>query len=85
MPTFKHNADGIIADDSEEESEGEELRKAATAYTAASRQIKPSQPEVIVLDDSSDDDQPSARPSQPTARAAGSTSTVASILSSANA
>ena len=41
--------------DTEEESEGEELRKAAKAYTAANKQAK-SQPEIIVLDDSSDDE-----------------------------
>lgn len=47
----------IGAGDSEEESEGEELRKAAKAYTAANKRAK-SQPEVIVLDDSSDDEPP---------------------------
>ncbi|KAL3142516.1 hypothetical protein ABBQ38_002838 [Trebouxia sp. C0009 RCD-2024] len=51
--------------DSEEESEGEELRKAAKAYTAANKQAR-SQPEVIVLDDSSDDEPLPARP-QPAA------------------
>ena len=47
--------------DSEEESEGEELRKAAKAYSAANKQAK-SQPEVIVLDDSSDDEAPRPQP-----------------------
>ena len=47
--------------DSEEESEGEELRKAAKAYSAANKQAK-SQPEVIVLDDSSDDEPPRPQP-----------------------
>ena len=50
--------------DSEEESEGEELRKAAKAYSTANKQAK-SQPEVIVLDDSSDDEPPAR--SQPAA------------------
>ena len=47
----------MCAGGSEEESEGEELRKAAKAYTSANKQAK-SQPEVIVLDSSSDDEAP---------------------------
>lgn len=52
------------ADDSEAESEGEELRKAARAFAAASKQSK-AEPDVIVLDDSSDDDAAAAPPAQP--------------------
>ena len=74
---------GCTSDDSDEESEGEELRKAATAYTAASRRPKASQPEVIVLDDSSDDEQPPARPPQPVARAASQLANIASAFNSA--
>ncbi len=67
-----------LADDSDEESEGEELRKAAKAYTAASKPPKPAQPEVIVLDDSSDDEQPPPRFQHPVSRAAGQLATIAS-------
>ena len=52
------------ADDSEAESEGEELRKAARAFAAASKQSK-AEPDVIVLDDSSDDDAAVAPRAQP--------------------
>lgn len=51
----------MCSGDSEEESEGEELRKAAKAYSAANKQAK-SQSEIIVLDDSSDDEPPRPQP-----------------------
>lgn len=51
----------MCSGDTEEESEGEELRKAAKAYSAANKQAK-SQPEIIVLDDSSDDEPPRPQP-----------------------
>lgn len=71
-------------DDSGEESEGEELRKAAKAYTAASKPLKPAQPEVIVLDDSSDDEQPPPKPQHPVSRAAGQLATIASAHANAS-
>ena len=55
------------ADDSEAESEGEELRKAARAFAAANKHSK-AEPDVIVLDDSSDEDVV-APPRQPAAAA----------------
>ena len=73
-----------LAGDSDEESEGEELRKAAKAYTAASKPLKPAQPEVIVLDDSSDDEQPPPKSQHPVSRAAGQLAT-ASASAHANA
>ena len=73
-----------LADDSGEESEGEELRKAAKAYTAASKPLKPAQPEVIVLDDSSDDEQPPPKPQHPVSRAAGQLATIASAHANAS-
>lgn len=57
----------LRAGDSEAESEGEELRKAARAFAAASKHTK-AEPDVIVLDDSSDEDV-IAPPSQPAAAA----------------
>ena len=72
------------ADDSDEESEGEELRKAAKAYTAASKPLKPAQPEVIVLDDSSDDEQPPPKSQHPVSRAAGQLATIASAHANAS-
>lgn len=71
-------------DISDEESEGEELRKAAKAYTAASKPLKPAQPEVIVLDDSSDDEQQPPRFQHPVSRAAGQLATIASAHANAS-
>lgn len=59
--TLLHFQFSPCSGDTEEESEGEELRKAAKAYSAANKQAK-SQPDVIVLDDSSDDEPPRPQP-----------------------
>ena len=73
-----------LADNSDEESEGEELRKAAKAYTAASKPVKQVKPEVIVLDDSSDDEQPPPKSQHPFSRAAGQLATIASAHANAS-
>ena len=67
----------------DEESEGEELREAAKAYTAASRPLKAAQPEVIVLDDSSDDEQLPHTSQQAVSRAAGQLAGIASSFANA--
>jgi len=72
-----------LADDSDEESEGEELRKAAKAYTAVSQQTKASQPDVIVLDDSSDDEQPPPRSQHAVSRAASQLASIAAACNNA--
>ena len=62
-PEPQDGGGGLDNSDSEELSEGEELRRAAHAYASTSKQ--PAQPEVIVLDDSSDDDVPPPPPKRP--------------------